>query len=274
MDLTPFKRDIDELINEFSEDGLTTLADMKRVWLSRKFSFIYEAKPAYNLALFMQSLYAHSISHMVSTGSLSQRLGGLYCLYCLYETQPFKPPFKIYLSLGELGKLRNIVIDAKQNGIGVLPVLVKRMLERNMFLFGSVDIDDSSVTERVDEITKLQNARIQFAYKTLFANTRIDERLQMDLGEELDLKGLEKMSTEYAKAKELAVQEASAVVGIDDIKHIAQNKNLIGDVVRKISDEWDAQKEVFHQQTGVKHPHEEAGTDEFDRELEHLLTDC
>jgi hypothetical protein len=38
--------------------------------------------------------------HMISTYSLSQRLGGMYCLYCLYETQPFKPPFKMYFSLG------------------------------------------------------------------------------------------------------------------------------------------------------------------------------
>lgn len=40
--------------------------------------------------------------YMISTASLSHRLGGLYCLYCLYEVQPFKPPFKIYLSIGML----------------------------------------------------------------------------------------------------------------------------------------------------------------------------
>lgn len=40
--------------------------------------------------------------HMVSSESLSRRLGGLYCLYCLYETQPFKPPYRIYLSLGKI----------------------------------------------------------------------------------------------------------------------------------------------------------------------------
>jgi snRNA-activating protein complex subunit 1 len=37
------------------------LADMKRVWLSKKFSYIYEASPSSNLAFFMQSLYSHSI---------------------------------------------------------------------------------------------------------------------------------------------------------------------------------------------------------------------
>ena len=103
MDLSPFKQDIDELIDEFaqvyfyflklffmiqffffklkeeeeeeeeeekcsntfsfceSQGELTALADMKRVWLSRKFSYIYEASPSTNLSFFIQSLYAHTI---------------------------------------------------------------------------------------------------------------------------------------------------------------------------------------------------------------------
>ena len=39
--------------------------------------------------------------YMVSPDSFFNRLGGLFCLYCLFETQIFKPPYKIYLSLGE-----------------------------------------------------------------------------------------------------------------------------------------------------------------------------
>lgn len=97
MDLSPFKQDVDELINEFAQvisgfalfrfdfgrlfpsqllrsdvDFLrcwrfyvqgesTALADMKRVWLSRKFSYIYEARPSSNLTFFMQTLYSQSI---------------------------------------------------------------------------------------------------------------------------------------------------------------------------------------------------------------------
>lgn len=38
--------------------------------------------------------------YIVGTASLSHKVGGLYCLFCLYETQPCKPPFKIYISLG------------------------------------------------------------------------------------------------------------------------------------------------------------------------------
>lgn len=40
--------------------------------------------------------------HMISAGPLPRRLGALYILYCLHETQPYKPSFKIYLSPGML----------------------------------------------------------------------------------------------------------------------------------------------------------------------------
>ncbi|OUZ99853.1 Small nuclear RNA activating complex (SNAPc) [Macleaya cordata] len=282
MDLTPFKLDIDELIHEFSESKSTTLADMKRIWLSRKFSFIYEARPTTNVTFFMQSLYAHSIGHMLSKDSLSQRLGGLYCLYCLYETQPFKPPFRIYLSLGELQRLKHLVVDAKEEKIMVVPALVKRMLDKNVFLFGFVDINEGSVSERVKEINNLQNARMQVAYNKLLTNTRIEQFLHMDLGMELDQKVLKKMSTEYAAAKELAIKEAEKKVDVENIKHITENKNLIGDVVEKMAEDWNAQKEVFYEKTGFNRRQnegekqvmvyeEEQQDDDFGEELEHLL---
>lgn len=279
MDMSSFKLDIDELISEFTESKSMTLDDMKRVWLSRKFSYIYEARPSSNLAFFMQSLYSHSISYMSDTASLSHRLGGLYCLYCLYETQPCKPPFKIYLSLGDLKKLKDLAANAKEKGVEVAPALIKRMLDRKIFLFGFVDINESSVRERVNDLADLQNARIQVAYNKLLANSRIEHFLHMDMGMEFDLKGLNKISTEYANARKLAIEEASMVVDVQNIKHISEDKKLIGDVVNKTAENWNAQKEVFYQKTGLnQRPAEEHRQDneddgdDFDLELEHLLS--
>ncbi|KAL5732900.1 hypothetical protein ACOSP7_032241 [Xanthoceras sorbifolium] len=283
MNLTPFKQDIDELIEEFVEGELTTLDDMKRVWLSRKFSYIYEASPSKNLAFFMQSLYAHAISHMISTTSLSRRLGGLYCLYCLYETQPSKPPFKIYISFGELKKLKDLVVKAKGNGIRVVPALVKRMLEKNIFLFGSVDLNEGSVNETVNQLTELQNARVQLAYDKLFASSRIEQFLHMDLGMEVDLDVVQRMSNQYAKAKKQAIAEASEVVDVQNIKHISEDKESLGDKMENISENWNFQRETFYQQTGLNQPEEQqqqlqlhdseqqGGDDNFDQELERLL---
>ncbi|XP_061350872.1 uncharacterized protein LOC133295951 isoform X1 [Gastrolobium bilobum] len=260
-----FKQDIDELIGEFSQDESTTLDDMKRVWLSKKFSYIYEASPSTNLAFFMQSLYAHCIGYMVGSASLSHRLGGLYCLYCLYETQPFKPPFKVYLSVGELEKLRILVADAKANDIKVVPALVKRMLEKNMFLFGSVDLMDDSVTEKVNRLQQIQNTRIQVAYQKLFDSTPIEHYVHMDLGEEVDLNLLKKMSSEYAEAKDVAIKEASSIIDVQNIKHISEDKELIGDVVEKIANDWHVQKQTFYKQIGLE---DDEG---YEQELEQLL---
>jgi snRNA-activating protein complex subunit 1 len=69
------------------------------------------------------------------------------------------------VSTGELKNLRVLVVDAKANDIRVVSTLVKRMLERNMFLFGVVDLMESSVTETVNQLEQVQNARIQVAYE-------------------------------------------------------------------------------------------------------------
>ncbi|KAL0427122.1 UNVERIFIED_CONTAM: hypothetical protein Slati_2887000 [Sesamum latifolium] len=275
MDLKPFKLDIDELIHEFAECESSTFAEFKRVWLSRKFSFIFEASPSTNRSFFMQSLYAHSIGYMVSSGSLSNRLGGLYCLYCLYETQPFKPPYRIYLSLGvgiskqsnevsqhpltdrigpgELRQLKNLAIESKAKGLKVVSALLKSMLERNMFLFGFVGVNEGSPTERVNELTDIQNARVQAAYKKLFANSRLEHFIHMDLGMELEVDLLKRRSSDYALAKELAIKEASQVIDVQNVKHITENKRLIREMVEKTAADWNSQKELFYEQTGFGH---------------------
>ncbi|XP_076908431.1 uncharacterized protein LOC143565315 [Bidens hawaiensis] len=181
MDISPFKLDIDDLINEFAEGNMTLLDDMKRLWLSKKFSCIFEAKPTSKFGFFMQSLYARCIGYMTSTASISQRLGGLYCLYCLHETQPFKRPFKIYLCLREMKRLKELVIDAKKESISVVPVLVNSMVERNLFLYGAIDLKEDSVEDRVNELTYMQNARIEHANKRLFVDTQIERYIHMDM---------------------------------------------------------------------------------------------
>lgn len=250
MDLQPFKLDIDELINEFTGCGSLTLSEFKRVWLSKKFTLIFEASPSTNQGFFMQSLYAHCLGYVISAGSFANRFGGLYCLYCLYETQPFKPPYKIYLSLGELRQIKNLAIDAKTLGVKVVSALLKSMLESNMFLFGFVGVSEGSATERVNKLTDIQNARIQAAYKKLFADSRLEHFIHMDMGTEMDIDSLKKKSSDYAVAKQLAVKEASHVIDVQNVKHIAEDKGLIGDIMEKTATDWNSQKELFYEQTG------------------------
>ncbi|KAH9616181.1 hypothetical protein KSS87_007423 [Heliosperma pusillum] len=209
MDLSLFKLDIDELLNEFAKGEHRTLVDMKKIWLRRKFSYIFEAQLPTNFALLMQTLYSHSMSHMISNKSLSHRLGSLYCLYCLYETQPFNPPFKIYLSLGGLRGMRSLLVVANGLGIRVVSAVVRRMLEKKVFLFGSVDINDYTEKERIKELVNMQKACIKKMQERLLTSKDTDLYLHMDLGEELDLEVLNKISADYARSKSIAIKDSS-----------------------------------------------------------------
>ncbi|KAL2930114.1 snRNA-activating protein complex subunit 1, partial [Bienertia sinuspersici] len=243
--------DIDELIKEFTEGELKTLVDMKRLWLECKFSYIFEAQPSTSLTIFMQFLYNHSISescHITPTNPLSQRLGALYVLYCLYETQPFKPPFKIYISLGELRRLKALVVNAKEKGIKTVSVLVKRMLEKNAFLFGFVNINDYSENERIKELVDMQNACIKKMHEKLLVDTEIERYLHLDMGMELDLEVLMKMSKEYEGTKSLAIREASEIVDVQKIKNMADDRVTVGDEVQKINKEWGSQNDTHQEQ--------------------------
>ncbi|XP_021760752.1 uncharacterized protein LOC110725595 [Chenopodium quinoa] len=200
---------------------------------------------------FLSSTGSTFSSYMISTNSLSQRLGALYALYCLYETQPFKPPFKICLSLGELRKLIALVVNAKENGIKLVSVLVRRMLEKNAFLFGFVNINDYSEKERIKELVDVQNACLKKMHEKLLANTKIERYLHMDMGMELDLEVLRKMAKEYEGTKNLAIREASRVFNTENVKHIAEDRLTIGDEVQKINEEWGNQKEMFSQFIGT-----------------------
>ncbi|XP_011620706.1 uncharacterized protein LOC18427084 isoform X2 [Amborella trichopoda] len=277
MDLTPFKRDVDDLLGEFIEIGAVTLAEMKKVWVSRKFTYIYEAMPSsHNLAFFMQALYAHAIGYMVTEGSLSKRLGGLYCLYCLYETQPFVPPFKIYLSL-ELQKLKILVADAKRNGIEIALAVVKRMLSKNMFLFGHVNANEDSVTAVISGITKQQNTQIRAAHDMLLSNSKIEEHVNMDLSSKLDLEGLKNLSADYAKTKASALQEAGKVVRVEDIEHIAIQEETAGERVAKIAEEWELQRQAYYREIGTDGAtcmnNDTNGCNDFENQLELMLED-
>ncbi|KAF8692244.1 hypothetical protein HU200_039849 [Digitaria exilis] len=268
MDLAPFKLDIDELVADYAQGKCTSLAEFKRVWMAKKFSYIYEGRPKTNSGFFMQSLFLHCIGHLTSQSSLPRRLAGLYCLYCLYECQPYKPQIKIYLSLEECRQLKGFIVMAKQNGVHLVPALIKRMLDKGMFLFGYMNLLGDDGEKQVEELAALQNKRVKFACDKLFENTQAESYMHLDLRAEFELDSIKKLSKEYAEAKELALAEASQTVDIEDAKHILQSDKLLGDKIDEVVKEWDAQKEEFYERTGVQH-HE---PDDFDEnEITQLL---
>ena len=83
---------------------------------------------------------------------------------------------------------------------------------------------------------------------------------------------------------DLLVKEASEVVDVQNVKHISDDKELMGDTVEKIVEKWNVQREVFYQQSRMNQQpaeserkqlqlkdDEQGGDEEFGQELEQLL---
>lgn len=64
----------------------------------------------------------------------------------------------------ELGKFRDLIVEAKHKGVEIAVAVGKRMLDENVFIFGAVDFNEASVAETIYQLTQLQNARVRFAY--------------------------------------------------------------------------------------------------------------
>ncbi|CAA0832151.1 Small nuclear RNA activating complex (SNAPc)-subunit SNAP43 protein [Striga hermonthica] len=70
-------------------------------------------------------------------------------------------------------------------------------------------------------------------------------------GTELDVNLLKEKSSDYALAKEIALKEAGQVIDVENIKHIVENKKVIGEVVEKAATDWNSEKEMLYERTGL-----------------------
>lgn len=151
----------------------------------------------------------------------------------------------------------------------ILCPLVKRMLDKGMFLFGYMNLLGDNGEKQVEELTAMQNKRIKFACDKLFTNTQAESYMHLDLGAEFELDSIKKLSKEYAEAKELALAEASQTVDIEDAKHILQSDKLLGDKIDEVVKDWDAQKEEFYERTGLSRGNELAVIDNDESGVQH-----
>lgn len=75
------------------------------------------------------------------------------------------------------------------------------------------------------------------------------------------------------------------MVDVQNIKHISEDKNTIGDIMEHIAEDWNVQKQVFYRQTGLNQHYsevqqqqleqqQEAADEDYDKELEYLLSEA
>lgn len=243
MDISAFAADIDELVEAFVEiDGLE-LSQMKELWRSRSFSFIHEAKlPHVNLAFFMQALYSCTLDFLEGKLPWSKKIGGLYVLYILYETQISVPPIKIYLSTDNLENIYSLVQEAKANGPLTALRIVNRMMVGDFFLYGSVSIDGTKMKETFRELSSKAAEHVQHARKRLFASSSANRHFEGNLIKDLGLDELALLNQEYAMVKQ-RVYKGAAPTTEDDFNNLGP---IFGDELKKDVNLWmDERKRFF-----------------------------
>lgn len=80
------------------------------------------------------------------------------------------------------------------------------------------------------------------------------------------------------------IKDGDEKVDVQDIRHIAEDDKMVGDAAERITEEWNVQKQLFYQQTGLnqqlpskdKQQELQLGLQDddesFDKELERLLS--
>eukprot|EP00249_Psilotum_nudum_P019138 c27113_g1_i3 orf=243-962(+) len=237
MDLTPFSHDIDGLIEAFVKIEGTELSQMKELWQV----------------------------HMVTELPLSEKLGGLYVLYTLYETQQIKPPFNIYLSTEDLEALYSLVVQAKAEKIAVALKVVQTMMCKNMFLFGSVAVNQKKIAEAVDKLAIQAADRLRFARRRLLSNLPVQQHLTGNLVTELGLNELAMLNEEYAIAKQRVFNKATPENGMKDAAiPMVQDEINLGEELKKDIQAWINHRESLYEK-------EDEGEASFAMELTELL---
>eukprot|EP00250_Pteridium_aquilinum_P035746 c9885_g1_i1 orf=174-1139(+) len=245
MDIAAFTSDVDELVEAFVQIGGLELSQMKELWRSRCFTFIHEAKPTQvNAAFFMQALYSSALDFLEGNLPWSKKLGGLYVLYILYETQLSIPPFKIYLSTDNLENIYSLVKQAKANGPLTALRVVNRMMVRDFFLYGSVSISGKKMRDTFRELSSKATEHLQHARKRLFENSSAKQHFEGNLIKDLGLDGLALLNQEYAMVKQRVYKGAASTE--EDFDNLG---SILGDELKKDVNSWmDDRKRFFGKQ--------------------------
>lgn len=238
MDLSAASRDIHELVEAFAQQEGMWLWQMKELWKGRGFSFIHEACPKDTTqAFFMQSLYSSALGHVKSVEkTLSWKLGGLYVLYCLYETQYVEPFYLIYLSLEDLEKLHGLVKELRQIEHAEALKVVRTMLRKETFLFGCVSVDQKSIADACEKLANQAAARLTHARFRLLANVPLQEHVYGSLNQDLSLDSVLSLVQDYAATKK------QVFTGLGVLEEDTAGASSFGDELKEVADNWEVQK--------------------------------
>ncbi|CAM6042586.1 unnamed protein product [Sphagnum compactum] len=246
MDMTGAAQDIQELVHAFAQVEGRELSHMKELWQGRRFSFIHEACPKdVTQDFFMQALYSSALGFIVGDRAIAWKIGGLYVLYMLYETQLTEKRFKIYLSLEELEQLCILVKELKQHDCVVALKVIKFMLQRKVFLYGCVAINQRSIADSCNKLAAQAASRLHHARNRLLSNLPIQEHLYTDLTQDLSLDDFKHIDQEYEAAKNHVLTGLGTYDRVVDMPSFQDSNTTLGEELKEMVSDWERQRKPF-----------------------------
>jgi hypothetical protein len=246
MDMTGAAQDIQELVHAFAQVEGRELSHMKELWQARRFSFIHEACPKdVTQDFFMQALYSSALGFVVGDRAIAWKIGGLYVLYMLYETQLTEKRFKIYLSLEELEQLCILVKELKRHDCVVALKVIKFMLQRKVFLYGCVAINQRSIADSCDKLAAQAASRLHHARNRLLSNLPIQEHLYTDLTQDLSLDDFKHIDQEYEAAKNHVLTGLGTYDRVVDMPNFQDSNTTLGEELKEMVLDWELQRKPF-----------------------------
>ncbi|KAH3767365.1 snRNA-activating protein complex subunit 1 [Pelomyxa schiedti] len=134
--ISAYNNDVHRLLSEYHSVGVVSFGAFRDAWRKLQFSQIHMATfKDQVLHDFYQTLYHIFLSHLFVKQPFSIRVGIMYGLFLLFETQPNSPKIKIFLSLPIWQQLVNLYEEIRTARIADAFKIFHTLKQERAFVF-------------------------------------------------------------------------------------------------------------------------------------------
>uniref|UniRef100_A0A8C1ATP8 Small nuclear RNA activating complex, polypeptide 1a n=1 Tax=Cyprinus carpio carpio TaxID=630221 RepID=A0A8C1ATP8_CYPCA len=195
----PFKSDCEELLGRFQQTESVRYEEFSAIWREMDFSSVFFGTQSdHENRSFTRLTFTIAYRYILPPYSFQIRVGGLYMIYGLYNTQSIWPKEKIRIALKDWYDVQKLIADAKSCQHLDVFYIFKRLLSSKAFCF----------TAMPQKLTFEASERVQHNVNEEFRDrkNRVAELASIEMLEEIS-----NVHDHYEKLKKSSVPPSSGV---------------------------------------------------------------
>uniref|UniRef100_A0A8C2E5E8 Small nuclear RNA activating complex, polypeptide 1a n=1 Tax=Cyprinus carpio TaxID=7962 RepID=A0A8C2E5E8_CYPCA len=195
----PFKSDCEELLGRFQQTESVRYEEFSAIWREMDFSSVFFGTQSdHEKRSFTRLTFTIAYRYILPPYSFQIRVGGLYMIYGLYNTQSIWPKEKIRIALKDWYDVQKLIADAKSCQHLDVFYIFKRLLSSKAFCF----------TAMPQKLTFEASERVQHNVNEEFRDrkNRVAELASIEMLEEIS-----NVHDHYEKLKKSSVPPSSGV---------------------------------------------------------------